>query len=167
MSPPAARTRRRVVACVTDGARRDPVRLLVIRHVEFPALRPQLPGGTLEPGESVVTGALRESAEETSLTALRVVAHLGARLIGPPRSMAAETLDTRFVHLEHARPTPGSWASVEATPHEGGPPVAYVCEWAALDALPPLDARDALAVPLLRASLARARPVGRERRARR
>ena len=157
-APPAKpRERRRVVACVTDGAR-DPrrARLLVLLHADEPGLLPQLPGGTLEPGEPVGPAGLREAVEETGLERLRPVGYLGTRCIEPARSLCAQTLDTRFVHLECPHPTPVRWPSLEATPHGGGPPVPYECVWVPLASPGPMDARDALALPLVRASLARA-----------
>ena len=150
------RERRRVVACITDGAP-DPrrARLLVLHHVNEPELLPQLPGGTLEPGEPVGPAGLREAIEETGLGGLRAVRYLGTRRIEPARSLCSQTLDTRFVHLECTRATPERWRSLEETPHGGGPPVPYECAWVALAAPGPMDVRDALALPLVRASLAR------------
>ena len=141
----------------------------MLHHVDVPALLAQLPGGTLEPGESVGFAGLREAIEETGLAHLRPVRFLGARRIEPGRSLCGQTLDTRFVHLECARPTPERWASVEATPHGGGDPVRYECAWVPLASPGPLDARDALALALVRASLARGaarRPPGAARAAR-
>ena len=133
----------------------------MLLHVDEPGLLPQLPGGTLEPGEPVGPAGLREAVEETGLERLLAVGYLGTRRIEPARSLCAQTLDTRFVHLECRHRTPVRWPSLEATPHGGGPPVPYECVWVPLAAPGPMDARDALALPLVRASLARRRAGGR------
>jgi 8-oxo-dGTP pyrophosphatase MutT (NUDIX family) len=65
----------KVTAFVTRGA--TPSReLLVFRH---PLAGVQIPAGTVEAGESAATAALRETSEETGLTAVTVAAYLGAR----------------------------------------------------------------------------------------
>jgi 8-oxo-dGTP pyrophosphatase MutT (NUDIX family) len=55
--------------------------LLLLRH---PYAGVQLPAGTVEPGEIPEAAALRETAEETGLSAVTIAAHLGAEDWLPP-----------------------------------------------------------------------------------
>jgi 8-oxo-dGTP diphosphatase len=75
--------------------------LLVFRQPDFPEQGVQVPGGSVEPGESLAEAALREAREETGLAELEVMSYLGSaeyRLkvdIGPPHSR-------HFFHLTWA-----------------------------------------------------------------
>ena len=62
----------KVYTYITQGKR-----LLVFRHVDFPAAGIQIPGGTIEYGESPEAAALREAGEETGLQDLVVNGYLG------------------------------------------------------------------------------------------
>ena len=64
--------RRKVFAYITKGDR-----LLVFAHPNHPNAGIQVPGGTLEEGETPEEGALREAQEETGLNDLSVVSFLG------------------------------------------------------------------------------------------
>lgn len=54
--------RRKVLAYITNRQR-----LLVFSHLDIPEAGIQVPGGTLEDGESPEEGVLREAYEETGL----------------------------------------------------------------------------------------------------
>ena len=84
-------TLQKVTAFVTrpraDGGRD----LLVMQH---PTAGVQVPAGTVEENEPVTAAAFREVAEETGLTQLRLLAHLGSETLGPghpARSMMRTT----------------------------------------------------------------------------
>ena len=52
-------------------------RLLVFRHVDYREVGVQVPGGTLEAGETPEAGVLREAGEETGLRGLVLEKCLG------------------------------------------------------------------------------------------
>ena len=54
------------------------VRVLVFRHRDFPEAGVQVPGGTVEAGETLEAAILREVFEESGLRGLRIVRYLGA-----------------------------------------------------------------------------------------
>ena len=56
--------RNRVFLYITQGEK-----LLVLDYLDHSYLEPQVPGGTIEPGESPEEAALREAREETGLVA--------------------------------------------------------------------------------------------------
>ncbi|MHB1318020.1 MAG: NUDIX hydrolase [Anaerolineae bacterium] len=114
-------------------------RLLVFRHVVFPEAGLQVPGGTLAPGESPLSGALREAIEETGLSGLVQVAYLGSRTYTFGEGGAAQRIERHYVHLICTRDTPGRWLAWERDPSEGGPgPIAFEHFWVPLSAVPRL-----------------------------
>jgi len=82
--------------------------LLVFTHRVPEAPDVQVPGGTIEPDETPIEGALREAHEETGLSRF-----------GAPRLLAEEvwhgpdeTVQCYFVHLPLARTAPDAWEHV-------------------------------------------------------
>ncbi len=82
--------------------------LLVFTHRVPEAPDVQVPGGTIEPDETPIEGALREAREETGLAQF-----------GPPRLLAEdvwhgpdETVECHFVHLPLAQPALDAWEHV-------------------------------------------------------
>jgi 8-oxo-dGTP pyrophosphatase MutT (NUDIX family)/SAM-dependent methyltransferase len=113
-------------------------RLLVFKHVHQPEAGIQVPGGTLEPGEAPVEGALREAREETGLTALQAVAYLGTTdyAFDPPDPKIARR---HYVHLLCLEDTPDTWVAWEHDPSDGSPgPIAFQHCWVPLAAVPRL-----------------------------
>lgn len=127
-------------------------RLLLFRHVDFPAAGIQVPAGTIKPSEAPDAAALREAREETGLEGLTLVSFLGERLRDMTDYGKPETHHRFFYHLRCVVPLPNTWRHDEpdatGTPDEH-PRFAFF--WAALpDGVPPLIAdHDALLPTLL------------------
>jgi ADP-ribose pyrophosphatase YjhB (NUDIX family) len=123
----AALVRKRVVAYVTRGTE-----LLVFEH----AGTTQLPAGRIDAHESLEKGLVREIAEETGLTDVRVVTELAdaeefARLFGPG------VHESHAFHAVTEAATPGAWKhTITGTGMDAG--MVYPCRWVRLDECPPL-----------------------------
>ena len=142
--------RNRVFLYITQGEK-----LLVLDYLDHSYLEPQVPGGTIEPGESPEEAALREAAEETGLIALKVVSLLGVsekdlRPIG-----RNETIKAWFFHLIAEDSTRARWRHTERYPHDGTASVPFELYWVPLDAIPKLGGFDNEMLPALVKSLAR------------
>jgi len=123
-------------------------RLLVFEQPDFPDAGVQVPGGTLEPGESPAEGALREAFEETGLQGLRLVRFLGVQLYA---ASDGRTLQRHYFQLAPSAPPPSEWEHWEQSPSTGEPPIRLRLRWVSLDAVPPLaGGRDALLGELAR-----------------
>jgi len=141
--------RNRVFTYITRG-----VELLVLDYVDHSYAEPQIPGGTIEPGESPAAAAIREAEEETGLTDLKVISFLGSfkkdlRDIG-----RNEVIQAWFFHLEAGNPTPERWVHSEADPHEGQGPIVFELHWVPIDAIPKLGGIDSAMLPKLKESIA-------------
>jgi len=120
--------------------------LLVFTH-KAPEARDagvQVPGGTIEPSETPLKGALREAHEETGLSRF-----------GAPRLLAEdiyhgpdETVQCYFVHLPLAEPAPDSWEHVVTAGAEDCGMV-FALSWATLPDTKGLWPHMAKYVPLL------------------
>ena len=115
-------------AYVTRGGR-----LLVFDHVEYPEAGLQVPGGTIDPGESPRAAVLREAEEETGLSAF-----------GEPRPLGVVEFDARevgrdevhrrhFFHLPLLEEAPERWRHHEMHDSGGGGPVEYELYWMPID----------------------------------
>lgn len=82
--------------------------LLVFTHRVPDAPDVQVPGGTIEPDETPVEGALREAREETGLSELGTPCLLAEETFHGPE----ETVECYFVHLPLAQPAPDAWEHV-------------------------------------------------------
>lgn len=117
--------REKVLCYVVRGGR-----LLVFRHLDqaWDLSGLQVPGGSVEPGESPEAAAVREAHEETGVEGLRVVRKLGEVEydMAPYRS----ELQRRHVfHLAFDGETPERWVSSEPDPSDGSPPPRLECYW--------------------------------------
>lgn len=111
--------------------------LLVFNEPDFPEIDLQVPGGTMEPGESPEVAAVREFVEETGLA--------------PPASLLPlATQDYRFTkdgrqiwhrrHYFHAQLSgeqKETWLHFEMTPDGGGPPIRFRFFWLGFDEAAP------------------------------
>lgn len=133
---------RKVYAYITWGNR-----LLVFEQPGKPKAGIQVPGGTIEAGESPETAVLREAAEETGLSGLAVAAFLGETR-RDMRDYGVEAVHHRyFYHLTLAGNAPERWLHAEHTPSGGGPdggpgsPIPFLLYWVTMpSAVPPLIA---------------------------
>jgi 8-oxo-dGTP pyrophosphatase MutT (NUDIX family) len=115
-------------AYITSGGR-----LLVFDHVEHPGAGVQVPGGTIDPGESPAAAVVREAREETGLVDFGPATPLGvvdydARAIGRP-----EIHRRHFFHLPLRGAAPERWRHYEMFDSGGGGPVEYELYWLPLD----------------------------------
>jgi 8-oxo-dGTP pyrophosphatase MutT (NUDIX family) len=103
--------------------------LLVFLEPDFPEVLLQVPGGTVEGGESITEAAQRELAKETGLSVDAAFEAIG-------------TQDYRFDrdghsvwHLRHVflvrlpQRLADYWDHVEQSPFNGGPPIRFSFQW--------------------------------------
>jgi 8-oxo-dGTP diphosphatase len=123
----------KAIAYITRGDR-----FVVFEEPHSPEAGIQIPGGTVEPGESLAAAVLREAYEETGLTNLRLVRALGVQLHRRPSGRVHRR---HYFHLvdesEHEQPV---WEHYEEHPHSGCAPILYRLRWASLRKPPALHA---------------------------
>jgi len=109
-------------------------KLLVLLHPDHSEAGIQIPGGSIEPGETPEFAALREAREETGLTDLSVAAFLGVAEyqlkvdVGPPHLR-------HFFHLEFSGRSPTSWDHIERRPSNASKPVRFELRWEPLSSV--------------------------------
>ncbi|WP_289035254.1 NUDIX domain-containing protein [uncultured Roseibium sp.] len=116
-------------------------RLLVFDEPDTPELGLQVPGGTIDPGESYLIGARREFIEETGLTLDTAFEHFADQDL-PFETMTADggvqaplnrPLKGRHLRkLYHARIDTApkeKWEHFEMSPSNGGPPIRFRLFW--------------------------------------
>ncbi|MEJ8475783.1 NUDIX hydrolase [Roseibium algae] len=116
-------------------------KLLVFNEPDSPELGLQVPGGTIDPGESYLIGAQREFIEETGLTLdtafenftdqdLPFEALVADRKVIPPtdRPLKGRHLRKMF-HASIAQAPKEEWEHFEMTPSNGGPPIRFRLFW--------------------------------------
>lgn len=116
-------------------------RLLVFDEPDSPEIGLQVPGGTIDPGESYLIGAKREFVEETGLTLDAAFDHFA------DQDMPFDELPTEYrPAAPSSRPLTGrhlrkhyhvlvdsipaeEWEHFEMTPSVGGPPIRFRLHW--------------------------------------
>lgn len=148
----AERVQKALVYALHHGADgRD--RLLVFSEPGYPEAGTQVPGGTVEDGETPADAARREFAEETGLD----VDGLGRSdfvhfatvpwptQVSPtqvsPATQTTPPVERHCFALRLTEPLPGTWDHVEQTPHGGGGPIVVRFRWMPFD-----EARSLLSV---------------------
>jgi 8-oxo-dGTP diphosphatase len=127
-------TKRKVFAYITHAGR-----LLVFRHVDFPEAGTQVPGGTVEPGETFEAAIHREVEEETGLTGLELVALIGEQVRNMADVGVDETQHQRFYHLRCHDAPPERWQHFEEHASDGSEPLLFEFWWVRLaDEVPEL-----------------------------
>lgn len=113
--------------------------LLAFEHVDFPEAGIQVPGGTVESGETLFTAVQREVAEETGLLDLVFGGELGSTK-RDMRGLGFQEVHHRHYFLFHCKHCQReTWISYEETPSDGSEgPIALRFFWVGLDAVPPL-----------------------------
>lgn len=121
----------KAIAYITRGSR-----FVVFEEPHSPEAGIQVPGGTVEPGESFEAAVLREAYEETGLTNLRLVRALGTQMHHRPSGRIHRR---HYFHLIDESPIERSvWEHYEEHPHSGSDPILYRLHWANLDKPPAL-----------------------------
>lgn len=103
--------------------------LLVFDEPDFPYVRLQVPGGTVEPGEPMETAALREFEEETGLVPGKPLAPLGTVDYRFVSNGIEHTHRRSYFHVELADDLPAEWHHHEQTPFDGSPPILFRFFW--------------------------------------
>jgi ADP-ribose pyrophosphatase YjhB (NUDIX family) len=132
--PPAPPVhRRKVYAYITEGER-----LLVFQHVDIPEAGLQVPGGTVEAGESFQAALLREIEEESGLTGLEQAGQVGEQVRDMSDIGGEELQQQRFYHLRCTAPMPEHWDHLERHASDGSGPLRFEFFWVRLEPLPTL-----------------------------
>ncbi|MBV7519911.1 NUDIX domain-containing protein [Ensifer sp. ENS12] len=107
--------------------------LLVFDEPDFPEIELQVPGGTMEPGESPETSALREFVEETGLTPSRGLTHLVTKDYSFRKEGQTICHRRHYFHVALAGEQQKTWLHHEMTPFGGGAPIRFRFFWLGLD----------------------------------
>lgn len=105
--------------------------LLVFSEPDFPDVGLQVPGGTLDPGESYLQAARREFSEETGLSldiALESFADQDRILKNVPDCLDGLHRRRHFHGSVPEKPA-AEWEHFESSPSAGGPPIRFRLFW--------------------------------------
>ncbi len=105
--------------------------LLVFEEADNPRPDLQVPGGTLDPGESYLQGAVREFAEETGLSLDIAFESFADQdyLIEDVPGILDGLHRRRHFHGTISEKPAGEWEHYEMTPSAGGPPIRFRLFW--------------------------------------
>ncbi len=127
--------------------RNGQLQVLVFDHIDYPDAGTQVPGGSVDPGETPVESAVRECYEEAGVTGLTVVRELGVfELPVPERGQLQER---HFVHLVPLEELPDRWDHT-VTHGDGDKGLRFRFFWiAARQAAPLLAGQQGIFLPAL------------------
>jgi 8-oxo-dGTP pyrophosphatase MutT (NUDIX family) len=106
--------RRKAFAYITSSTR-----LLVFTHPNHAEAGIQVPAGTVEQGETPDAAVLREAAEETGLSGLRLNRWIGREVFDAHPYGRDEFHDRWFFHLTCDEPPPERWRHGESAAANG------------------------------------------------
>ena len=116
--------------------------LLVFEHLDFPEAGIQVPGGTVETGESIPAAAIREVQEETGLESVEIIEKLGVSYHDMCQYGLKGFHRRHYFHCRVTTPTERSWIASEEMPSDGSPgPIGFKFYWVNLACVPPLAGR--------------------------
>ena len=128
--------------------------LLVFREKVHRDSGVQVPGGTLDPGETPEQGARREVEEETGRSDLIIDGYLGSHIWNYHWRHVTGRYRRHFFHGRFAETAPDGWEHLESTPSDGGPPFTMRFYWVRFaDAYPRLSHGYGFLLPRLRSRL--------------
>jgi 8-oxo-dGTP pyrophosphatase MutT (NUDIX family) len=108
-------------------------KLLVFSQPDQPDVGLQVPGGTLDPGESHLIGARREFHEETGLVLDGALDHLADQDHLFDNGRGRDLHRRQHFHARVARIGRDEWEHFEMTPNDGGDPIRFRLFWLDLD----------------------------------
>lgn len=106
--------------------------LLVFSEPDFPDVPLQVPGGTVEPDETIGAAALREFREETGIDISSPMRPLGTHDYSYVRDGETRWLWRSYFHVQLSDDHPETWDHTEASPSDDGGPVLFRFRWMAL-----------------------------------
>jgi 8-oxo-dGTP diphosphatase len=131
---PASYDRLKHKAYIYLTAGRD---LLVFRQPDQPYVGLQIPGGTVDPGESHLGAALREFHEETGLAVCNALDTLTEQLVLFDNELGRDIHARRLYHAAMPLDAPARrrerWEHYEMTPSAGGDPIRFELFWIDID----------------------------------
>jgi ADP-ribose pyrophosphatase YjhB (NUDIX family) len=114
--------------------------LLVFEHTDFPEAGIQVPGGSVEDGETVEYAVIRETEEETGLKNFKIVRKLGVITRDIDDLNLKGTQERHYFHLETELYPGECWIAYEEEPSDGSEgPIEFRFYWVPLRKVPHLN----------------------------
>jgi len=105
-------------------------KLLVFEHVDFPEAGVQVPGGTMDAGETPEMAVRREVFEETGLQGLVLKKYLGEDEYRDSSVHPSVSISRHFFHIFSTQDVPDTWQHYEHHPSDGSPaPILFEFYW--------------------------------------
>ena len=130
--------------------------LLVFEEPDFPHIAPQVPGGTIDQGETPRAAAIREFTEETGLKAPRSPTFLYYDEHQFRNDGQNCQVNRYYFHAYLSDETPANWDNYENFAHNGADPILFRFFWESFSkAQRTLDLGTGVAIDALRKFLGR------------